>query len=73
MLFRSGKSEGYINTYYNTEPSLSFQFSVEPKKGEPLNTIFTFSVTSQETLDGLYEYVFGYVNPADGISYIPIF
>lgn len=52
---------------------MNFEFSVEPPTGEPLMTVFTFSVTSQDTLDGLYYYVFGYVNPADGISNIPIY
>lgn len=63
-----GFSYGYINMQYQTEPSMSFELSVEPLVGEPLNTIFTFSVTSQDTLDGLYQYVFGYINPVDGIS-----
>jgi hypothetical protein len=52
---------------------MSFEFSVEPPQGEPHKTVFTFSVTSQDTLDGLYQYVFGYVNPMDGISNIPIY
>lgn len=52
---------------------MSFEFSVEPPVGEPHKTVFTFSVTSQDTLDGLYQYVFGYVNPVDKISNIPIY
>jgi len=52
---------------------MTFEFSVEPNEGEPHKTIFTFSVTSQDTVDGLYSYVFGYVNPVDGISNIPIY
>lgn len=52
---------------------MTFEFAVEPRVGEPLLTVFTFSVTSQDTYDGLYLYVFGYVNPVDGISYIPIY
>ena len=52
---------------------MSFEFSVEPPVGEPHRTVFTFSVSSQDTIDGLYSYGFGYINPADGISYIPIY
>lgn len=52
---------------------MSFEFSVEPPSGEPHSTVFTFSVTSQDTVDGLYQYVFGYVNPVDKISNIPIY
>ncbi len=69
----SGLDKGYIRTFYDTEPQMSFEFSVEPPDGEPHRTIFTFSVTSQDTLDGLYQYVFGYVNPVDKISNIPIY
>jgi hypothetical protein len=49
-----GTTKGYIKTSYETEPSMPFEFSVEPPDGEPHNTVFTFSVTSQDTLDGLY-------------------
>jgi hypothetical protein len=66
-------AKGYIRTFYETEPSMSFEFSIEPKSGEPHRTVFTFSVTSQDTVDGLYQYVFGYVNPVDKISNIPIY
>ena len=44
---------------------MPFEFSVEPPEGEPHKTVFTFSVTSQDTLDGLYSYVFGYFNPRE--------
>jgi hypothetical protein len=30
-----GNSTGYIKTFYLTEPSMSFEFSVEPPVGEP--------------------------------------
>ena len=49
-----GLQMGYIKTYYETEPEMSFEFSVEPPSGEPHSTVFTFSVTSQHTVDGLY-------------------
>jgi hypothetical protein len=68
-----GQIKGYIKTTYDTEPKMSFQFSVEPPEGEPHKTVFTFSVSSQDTIEGLYQYVFGYVSPIDKISQIPIY
>jgi hypothetical protein len=31
------------------------------------------SVTSQTIIDGLYTYVFGYINPVDGTTLIPMY
>eukprot|EP00347_Sterkiella_histriomuscorum_P003593 403363692 len=69
----SNNYQGYIKIDYLTEPDLSFEFSVEPATGVAHETVFMISVTSQSTFDGLQTYVFGYVNPVDQESLIPLF
>ena len=47
---------------------------MEPAEIEPkaLTTKFSLSVYSQKTFDTLDQYVFGYLNPKDGITKIPM-
>ncbi len=44
---------------------MSFEFNVEPSNGIAHITSFFMTVTSQNTFDGLFTYIFGYVDPQD--------
>ncbi len=37
-----------------------------------MTTVFSLSVFSQETFESLNQYVFGYINPDDGVTKIPM-
>jgi len=57
-----------------TKPDISNEFTVEPSEIEPkaLTTKFTLSVFSQKTFDTLDQYIFGYLDPKDGRTKIPM-
>lgn len=65
---------GNISMIYQTDPSdITFEFFVEPASGVALSSLFSLEVTTQQPYDGLFTYVYGYINPIDGITQMPLF
>lgn len=69
-----GVSWGNATQILRTKPDISNEFSVEAASLEPraLTTMFALSVYGQRTFDTLDQYVFGYVDPKDGLTKIPM-
>lgn len=69
-----GLSWGYASQTLRTQPAIEVEFFVEPSDSSPvpLTTVFSLQVLSQDTYDSLNQYVFGYINPDDGVTKIPM-
>jgi hypothetical protein len=69
-----GKYWGNATQTLRTKPDISNEFKVESNELEPkpLSTLFSLSVYSQKTFDTLDQYVFGYIDPSDKITKIPM-
>lgn len=69
-----GTNWGNATQILRTKPDISNDFLVEPSDLDPraLTTKFSLSVFSQKTFDTLDKYVFGYIDPADSITKIPM-
>lgn len=67
-----GKSWGNATQILRTKPDISNEFAAEPSDREPkaLSTVFSLSVYSQKTFASLDQYVFGYIDPSDGVTKI---
>ena len=69
-----GVSWGNASQTLRTLPQVSNEFYLEPSSLDPmpLSTIFSLTVFNQDTYDNLNQYVFGYINPSDGVTKIPM-
>jgi hypothetical protein len=69
-----GVSWGNATQILRTKPDISNEFYVEPENIEPraLTTKYSLSVYSQKTFETLDQYVFGYINPKDMVTKIPM-
>ena len=64
---------GFTRTDYQTEPDMSFEFRVQPAIGEAHSTNFVLMVTSQAAFEDIITFVFGYVDPQNSDSLIPLY
>jgi hypothetical protein len=69
-----GVSWGNATQVLKTKPDLSNEFNVEPASLDPrsLTTMYALSVYGQRTFETMDQYVFGYVDPSDSITKIPM-